>query len=109
MLIEARQPVAEGEKPVDSPPIVALVLMCDHTYCFRRWSPVARPRGGAIGEVQFDSVRINLGIIQSDVSIWWDLAPTTCRPGLPCCHPKRRRRGCAGADPVGAGQISRRY
>ena len=33
-------------------------------------------RGGEIGDVQFvDSVRINLGLIQPDVDVLWDLAP----------------------------------
>lgn len=55
-----------------------LVLMCDHTYCY---TPAVRRireliRGGEIGEVQFvDSVRINLGLVQPDVDVLWDLAP----------------------------------
>ncbi len=55
-----------------------LVLMCDHTYCF---TPAVRRireliRGGEIGELQFvDSVRINLGLVQPDVDVLWDLAP----------------------------------
>jgi predicted dehydrogenase len=54
------------------------VLMCDHTYCYT--SAVRRIRelirGGEIGEVQFvDSVRINLGLVQPDVDVLWDLAP----------------------------------
>ena len=52
--------------------------MCDHTYCYT--SAVQRIRelirGGEIGEVQFvDSVRINLGLVQPDVDVLWDLAP----------------------------------
>lgn len=55
-----------------------LVLMCDHTYCY---TPAVRRireliRAGEIGEVQFiDSVRINLGLVQPDVDVLWDLAP----------------------------------
>ena len=55
-----------------------LVLMCDHTYCY---TPAVRRireliRGGEIGEVQFvDSVRINLGLVQPDIDVLWDLAP----------------------------------
>jgi predicted dehydrogenase len=55
-----------------------LVLMCDHTYCY---TPAVRRireliRGGEIGELQFvDSVRINLGLVQPDVDVLWDLAP----------------------------------
>ena len=52
--------------------------MCDHTYCF---TPTVRRireliRDGEIGDVQFvDSVRINLGLVQPDVDVLWDLAP----------------------------------
>ena len=55
-----------------------LVLMCDHTYCYTPAVQRIREliRGGEIGEVQFvDSVRINLGLVQPDVDVLWDLAP----------------------------------
>ena len=52
--------------------------MCDHTYCY---TPAVRRireliRSGEIGDVQFvDSVRVNLGLVQPDVDVLWDLAP----------------------------------
>lgn len=55
-----------------------LVLMCDHTYCYTPAVQRIRDliRGGEIGEIQFiDSVRINLGLVQPDVDVLWDLAP----------------------------------
>jgi predicted dehydrogenase len=55
-----------------------LVLMCDHTYCYTPAVTKIRDliRGGQIGDVQFvDSVRINLGLVQPDVDVLWDLAP----------------------------------
>jgi predicted dehydrogenase len=55
-----------------------LVLMCDHTYCYTPAVQRIRAliRGGEIGELQFvDSVRINLGLVQPDVDVLWDLAP----------------------------------
>jgi predicted dehydrogenase len=69
---------AEGEKLAALAHGSGLVLMCDHTYCY---TPAVRRireliRGGEIGEVQFvDSVRINLGLVQPDVDVLWDLAP----------------------------------
>lgn len=54
------------------------VLMCDHTYCYTPAVTRIRAlvRSGALGEVQYiDSVRINLGLIQSAVDVLWDLAP----------------------------------
>lgn len=69
---------AEGEKLAALAERSGLVLMCDHTYCY---TPAVRRireliRSGEIGDVQFvDSVRVNLGLIQPDVDVLWDLAP----------------------------------
>jgi predicted dehydrogenase len=70
--------VAEGQKLADLAQQSGLVLMCDHTYCYTPAVQHIRKliRGGEIGEVQFiDSVRINLGLVQPDVDVLWDLAP----------------------------------
>jgi predicted dehydrogenase len=69
---------AEGKKLAALARRSELVLMCDHTYCYT--PAVQRIREliatGEIGEVQFiDSVRINLGLVQPDVDVLWDLAP----------------------------------
>jgi predicted dehydrogenase len=69
---------AEGHKLADLARRSDLVLMCDHTYCYTPAVQRIRQliRGGEIGEVQFvDSVRINLGLVQPDVDVLWDLAP----------------------------------
>jgi predicted dehydrogenase len=55
-----------------------LVLMADHTYCYT--PAVQKMRevllDGDLGEVLYiDSVRINLGLVQPDVDVFWDLAP----------------------------------
>jgi len=55
-----------------------LVLMADHTYCYT--PAVLKIREliaeGSLGNILFvDSVRINLGLIQPDVDVFWDLAP----------------------------------
>ena len=55
-----------------------LTLMVDHTFIY---SPAVTKikqlfDGGELGELLFiDSVRINLGLIQPDVNVLWDLAP----------------------------------
>ena len=56
----------------------SLVLMTDHTYCYT--PAVLKIRelitDGHLGEILFiDSVRINLGLVQPDVDVFWDLAP----------------------------------
>lgn len=53
------------------------ILMVDHTYVYS--GPVAKIReliaAGELGEVcYYDSMRINLGLFQDDVSVIWDLA-----------------------------------
>lgn len=55
-----------------------LVLMTDHTYCY---TPAVLKmqelvQSGSLGDILYvDSVRINLGLVQSDVDVFWDLAP----------------------------------
>src|SRR5919199_3992941 len=68
----------DAQKLVQAAEDRGLVLMCDHTYCYT--SAVQELRrlvhSGDVGEVQFvDSVRINLGLVQPDVDVLWDLAP----------------------------------
>jgi predicted dehydrogenase len=68
---EGRQLVEEAEER-------GLTLMCDHTYCYT--PAVLRIRellhSGELGELNFlDSVRINLGLVQRDIDVLWDLAP----------------------------------
>jgi len=70
--------VAEGEKLASLARHSGLVLMCDHTYCYTPAVQRIREliRGGEIGDIQFiDSVRINLGLVQPDVDVLWDLGP----------------------------------
>jgi predicted dehydrogenase len=70
--------VAEGEKLTALALRSGRVLMCDHTYCYTPAVQHIRKliHGGEIGDVQFvDSVRINLGLVQPDVDVLWDLAP----------------------------------
>jgi predicted dehydrogenase len=55
-----------------------LTLQVDHTFVYS--PPVRKIRSiidsGALGDLLYvDSVRVNLGLFQSDVSVLWDLAP----------------------------------
>ena len=91
-----------------------LTLMVDHTFCY---TPVVQKireivRGGVLGDILFiDSVRINLGLVQPDVDVLWDLAPHDLsildyvlpegfRPLAVAAH---------GADPIGAGKACVAY
>lgn len=67
-----------GIEMVDRARRRGLVLMTDHTFCYT--PAVLKIREliaeGFLGDVLFvDSVRINLGLIQPDVDVFWDLAP----------------------------------
>ena len=86
-----------------------LVLMCDHTFCF---TPVVQRirellHSGALGGLHyFDSVRVNLGIVQPDTDVFWDLAPHDLSI-LDFVLPPQVRPlevSAHGADPIGAGQ-----
>jgi predicted dehydrogenase len=99
--------VDDGRKLVEVARDAGLVLMCDHTYCY---TPSVRHirdmvAAGDVGDVQYvDSIRINLGLVQPDVDVFWDLAPhdlsildfvlpAGSRPVAVAAH---------GADPIGA-------
>ena len=101
--------VADGQKLVDTAADLGLVLMCDHTYCY---TPVVQHirklvHGGEVGDLQYlDSVRINLGLVQPDVDVLWDLAPHDLSiidhvlpPGITPVSVS-----AIGADPIGAGK-----
>jgi predicted dehydrogenase len=85
------------------------ILMCDHTYCYTpAVQHIAAVIGaGELGDVLFiDSVRINLGLVQPDVNVLWDLAPHDLSI-LDFVLPEERRVkavAARGADPIGAGQ-----
>jgi predicted dehydrogenase len=111
--VVVEKPIADSrERAIDMVSEAArrgLTLMTDHTYCYT--PAVLKIReliaGGALGELLFiDSVRINLGLVQPDVDVLWDLAPhdlsiidfvvpTGLRPASVSAH---------GADPLGAGK-----
>src|SRR4051794_7873828 len=86
-----------------------LVLMADHTYCY---TPVVTRiaeliADGVLGEILFiDSVRINLGLVQPDVDVFWDLAPHDLSILDFVLPYGLRPEGVAahGADPLGTGK-----
>ena len=69
--------VAQAQELVELAREQGLVLMLDHVFLF---SPAVQhlasvARSGELGDLQYiDSVRINLGLVQQDVNVLWDLA-----------------------------------
>lgn len=100
---------SDGRKLVDAAESRGLTLMLDHTFCYTPAVQHLRElvRGGEIGTIQYlDSVRINLGLVQPDVDVLWDLAPHDLSifesilpedvyPVSVAAH---------GSDPIGAGR-----
>ena len=106
--------LAEAEQIAAAARAGRSVVMCDHTYCY---TPVVRAirslvDSGELGKIQyFDSVRINLGVVQPDVDVFWDLAfhdlsildfilPPEVAPVSVAAH---------SADPVGTGRACTGY
>jgi predicted dehydrogenase len=72
------QSSAEAEDLVALSKKKGVVLMVDHTFLYtgavRKIKDLIT--SGEIGDIQyFDSTRINLGLLQQDINVLWDLAP----------------------------------
>lgn len=101
--------VASGREMVALAHERGLVLMTDHTYCYTPAVQKMRElvETGALGEILYvDSVRINLGLVQPDVDVLWDLAPHDLSILDYILPGGLRPEGVAaqGADPVRAGK-----
>lgn len=69
---------SKGREMVRAAADRGLVLMTDHTYCYTPAVLKIREliEEGYLGRILFiDSVRINLGLVQPDIDVFWDLAP----------------------------------
>jgi predicted dehydrogenase len=105
---------ADGRALVEEADRRGLTLMCDHTYCYT--PAVQRIRdllgSGELGELHYiDSVRINLGLVQRDIDVIWDLAPHDLSV-LDFVLPDGVRPvavSAVGADPIGAGRACVAY
>jgi predicted dehydrogenase len=104
----------DGKRLVDEAARCGLVLMCDHTYCY---TPAVRRireivRSGDLGELHyFDSIRVNLGLVQRDIDVIWDLAPHDLSI-LDFVIPDEAETvavAAHGADPIGAGRSCLAY
>jgi predicted dehydrogenase len=70
--------VAEAEELIELAQKKKKLLMVDHTFLYTGAVEKIREvvRSGEIGKINYiDSIRINLGLFQSDVNVLWDLAP----------------------------------
>lgn len=111
--VVVEKPLADSSEKaremIDEAARQGLVLMTDHTYCYTPAVQKIRElvADGSLGDVLFiDSTRINLGLVQPDVDVFWDLAPHDLSiidfvlPG----GLAPRHVAAYGADPIGAGK-----
>lgn len=84
------------------------ILMTDHTFCY---TPVVEHihglvSRGELGRLQYiDSVRVNLGIVQPDIDVLWDLAPHDLSIiDLLLGGRMPLAVSATGADPIGTGR-----
>src|SRR5580693_4780620 len=99
----------DGLRLVEEAERAGVVLMCDHTFCYTPAVMKIREltHAGDLGELHFfDSVRINLGLVQPDIDVLWDLAPhdisileSILPPGV-----EPLSVAAHGADPIGTGR-----
>ena len=70
--------VAHANELIDIAARRKLIIMVDHTFLFTGVVRKIREliEGGVLGDLYYyDSLRVNLGLFQHDVSVLWDLAP----------------------------------
>ncbi|MCC6437661.1 MAG: Gfo/Idh/MocA family oxidoreductase [Acidimicrobiales bacterium] len=106
--------VADAERLVELAQQAGLVLMCDHTYCYTAAVSELRRllHSGEVGSLQFiDSVRINLGLVQPDADVLWDLAPHDLSILENILPPDVAPIAVSaqGSDPIGAGKACVAY
>ena len=99
----------DGLRLVEEAERAGVVLMCDHTFCYTPAVVKIRElvHAGDLGELHFfDSVRINLGLVQPDIDVLWDLAPhdisileSILPPGV-----EALAVAAQAADPIGTGR-----
>ncbi len=100
---------SDGLRLVEEADRAGLVLMCDHTFCYTPAVLKIRElvHSGEIGDLLFfDSVRINLGLVQPDIDVLWDLAPHDISILESILPPGVEPLSVAthAADPIGTGQ-----
>ncbi len=106
--------VEQGRTIVDEADAAGVVLMTDHTFCYTSTVRYIREMfsSGEIGDFHYlDSVRINLGLVQPDVDVFWDLAPHDLSI-LAFVLPDDVRPVnviAQGTDPLGTGKASLGY
>jgi predicted dehydrogenase len=106
--------VGEAEQLVREAESRGLTLMCDHTFCY---TPVVSQirdliHSGDLGDIMYvDSIRINLGLVQRDIDVVWDLAPHDLSI-LDFILPNGVQPvsiSAVGRDPIGAGHSCLAY
>lgn len=104
--------VAEGQELLELADKKGLVLMVDHTFIYT--GAVRKMREildvGELGDLYYlDSVRVNLGLFQSDIDVLWDLAPHDLAILTYLIHETPKFVSATGADHTGSGLVDVAY
>jgi predicted dehydrogenase len=100
--------LSQARSLVQQADLAGVILMADHTYCYTPSVEYIREalRTGELGRLLFyDSVRINLGLVQTEADVLWDLAPHDLAI-LDYVLPEKMAPtavSATGVDPIGAG------
>jgi predicted dehydrogenase len=97
-----------GRQMVSAAEERGLILHCDHTFCYTPAVQKIREivAAGELGTpLYYDSVRVNLGLVQEEVDVFWDLAPHDISILDFILGPGRALLSVTaeGADPLGLG------
>src|SRR5713226_1195961 len=104
--------VAEGEELLALATEKGLILMVDHTFIYtgavRKMKEILDV--GELGELYYlDSVRVNLGLFQSDIDVLWDLAPHDLAILTYLIRETPKFVSVTGADHTGSGLVDMAY
>lgn len=106
------QSAAEAQALIELADKKGLVLMVDHTFIYT--GAVRKIREildiGELGHLYYlDSVRVNLGLFQSDVDVLWDLAPHDLSILTYLVRETPKFVSATGADHTGVGHVDVAY
>jgi predicted dehydrogenase len=104
--------VVEAQELVELANRKGLVLMVDHTFIYtgavRKMKEIIDV--GELGDLYYlDSVRVNLGLFQTDIDVLWDLAPHDLSILTYLMHETPKFVSATGADHTGSGLVDMAY
>lgn len=102
--------VGQAEKLIETANRSGLVLLVDHTFVYtgavRKMAEVLHELGDLF---YFDSTRVNLGLVQPDIDVIWDLAPHDLSILMHLVDVEPTHVSASGVDHIGNGHADIAY